>query len=303
MPVTAACSNCGASFRLKDEFAGKKLRCQQCQAVIVAPELEADFGVEHDDSLHPAFQLDRYLLAQKVLTINENYKVSDEKGNAVLFIRRRQHFLKSLGAILAAALVAVVVIVGGLAAASNLPREAAPIASVVLTVLGITLAVIVAVALGPKRHIEFFDDEKKKNEVLEIKQDAKWQIVTATYTLIDPNEGKIGSFTKHNFLDILRKRWLGFDRDGNKILVAREDSVILSLLRRLIGPLFGLLRTNFVIMRPAESGGKEQLIGEFNRKFTLVDKYVLDLTHDRGRTLDRRMAVALAVMLDTGERR
>ena len=45
------------------------------------------------------------------------------------------------------------------------------------------------------------------------------------------------------------------------------------------------------------------LVGTFNRKFTLLDRYVLDLTGDPGRMLDRRIALALGVMLDTGERR
>jgi hypothetical protein len=47
----------------------------------------------------------------------------------------------------------------------------------------------------------------------------------------------------------------------------------------------------------------ETVLGELNRKFTLFDKYVLDLTHDPQRTLDRRVALALGVMLDTGEGR
>jgi hypothetical protein len=80
--------------------------------------------------------------------------------------------------------------------------------------------------------------------------------------------------------------------------VAREDSIILSLLRRLLGPLFGLLRTNYIIL-----DADERLVGEFNRKLTLLDRYVLDLSHDRVRSLDRRIAVGLGVMLDTGERR
>jgi hypothetical protein len=44
-------------------------------------------------------------------------------------------------------------------------------------------------------------------------------------------------------------------------------------------------------------------VGEFNRKFTLLDRYVLDLSQDSGRALDRRVAIAMGVMLDTGERR
>mgnify|MGYP006273433707 CR=1 FL=1 len=81
--------------------------------------------------------------------------------------------------------------------------------------------------------------------------------------------------------------------------MAKEDSIVLALLRRFIGVFFGILRTNFIIV----SGRTERVIGEFNRQFTLLDRYVLDLSPDAERYLDRRIAVALGVMLDTGERR
>jgi hypothetical protein len=35
----------------------------------------------------------------------------------------------------------------------------------------------------------------------------------------------------------------------------------------------------------------------------LLDRYVLDLSADTARAFDRRVAVALGIMLDTGERR
>ena len=73
---------------------------------------------------------------------------------------------------------------------------------------------------------------------------------------------------------------------------------MLSLLRRVLGSLFGLLRTNFVLIRPDGA-----LLGEFNRKFTILDRYVLDLTGDPERYLDRQVALALGIMLDTGEGR
>jgi hypothetical protein len=66
-------------------------------------------------------------------------------------------------------------------------------------------------------------------------------------------------------------------------------------------PMFGLLRTNFVIVAGPDADGP--VLGEFNRKFTLFDRYVLDLSPDATRSLDRRVAVALGVMLDTGEKR
>src|SRR2546421_12166308 len=73
----------------------------------------------------------------------------------------------------------------------------------------------------------------------------------------------------------------------------------LSLLRRLLGPLFGLLRTNFIIVR----GDSDDVVGEFNRKFTILDRYVLDLKADRNRLLDRRGALAGGGGVATGGRR
>ena len=80
--------------------------------------------------------------------------------------------------------------------------------------------------------------------------------------------------------------------------LASVDSIVLSRLRRVLGTFFGLLRTNFVFQTP-----EGEVLGEFNRKFTLLDRYVLDLTEDAERTLDRRVALAAGIMLDTGERR
>ena len=82
-------------------------------------------------------------------------------------------------------------------------------------------------------------------------------------------------------------------------VVAKEDSIILSLLRRVLGPMYGLLRTNFIFCGP----DGRSVLGEFKRKMTILDRYVLDLKRDRHRKLDRRLALALGVMLDTGERR
>ena len=90
-----------------------------------------------------------------------------------------------------------------------------------------------------------------------------------------------------------------YDPGGRLLYTAKEDSVILSLLRRFLGSFFGLLRTNFLILR----GDSEDVLGEFKRKFTILDRYVLDMSADPQRTVDRRIALALGLMLDTGERR
>ncbi|MCA9099328.1 MAG: hypothetical protein KDA36_13120, partial [Planctomycetaceae bacterium] len=168
---------------------------------------------------------------------------------------------------------------------------------------GIALSVFVLIALMPRRHIHFYSDEQRGEELLKILQDNKVMLFTATYTVLTPDGSLLGRFRKNYFYNLFRKRWYGFDAEGNPTLIAMEDSLILSLLRRLLGPMFGLLRTNFIIREWDPNGPPGRILGEFNRKFTLLDRYVLDLSDDRTRTLDRRMALALGVLLDTGERR
>ena len=46
-----------------------------------------------------------------------------------------------------------------------------------------------------------------------------------------------------------------------------------------------------------------RVIGHMNRKFQLRDRYVLDLSGDHERALDRRLAIALAIGLDTLQNR
>jgi hypothetical protein len=120
--------------------------------------------------------------------------------------------------------------------------------------------------------------------------------------VLTPEGTPLGRMKKNYLYNIFRKKWSVVDPEAKPILIAREDSLILSLLRRFLGPLFGLLRTNFVLLTPGPDG-QEQIRGEFNRKLTIFDRYVLDVTRDRPRTIDRRLAVALGVLLDTGEHR
>ena len=125
------------------------------------------------------------------------------------------------------------------------------------------------------------------------------QWLTATFTVRDARGKSIGRFTKNYLHDVFRKQWDVTDTKGKRVCVAKEDSVILALLRRFMGPMYGMLRTNFVLLRPID----EKVYGEFQRKLTILDRYALDLRDDKQRELDRRLALALGVMLDTGERR
>jgi hypothetical protein len=315
MPITLTCSQCRRTFSLKDEMAGRKVRCPGCETVQVVPALveESLFTLDTDDGnatggLHPSFNRDRFLFRQKLMTISEKYVVWDDQERPILFIVRPAHFWRHLLALLGT--IAVFIATFGLALFVGLgllqnvePKWIGPVTTGVLIIVSIALTIVVLIAIVPKRHISFYADESEEELLLQVLQDHKFQFIFATYTVLDPDGQCLGRVSKNYLYNLFRKRWDVRDAEaGRLLLVAREDSLLLSLLRRFLGPAFGFLRTNFILVVP-EADGVEVTRGEFNRNFTILDRYVLDLTRDRPRMIDRRLAVALGVLLDTGEHR
>jgi len=319
---------------LKDEFAGKRLKCPKCAGVIHAPALQpvaVAAGVDEYDIAETApaaparppslsyaaprrgadgvFDRDRFLLRQKVMSLSQKYTVSDEQNQPIAFVVRPTHILKTMLAALAAIVALIVAgsalgfgfyMLGELLGVSGETKEIYIAVTMILTIIVAVVACIgAAVIVSPLRHVLFYRNEGATDKLIDVLQDSKWQVIVATFTLRDANGEVLAIFRKNYLHNFLRRKWRILAPDGTLICRAMEDSMILSLLRRFLGPMMGLLRTNFIIC----AGDSENVIGEFNRKFTIVDRYVLDMSADPGRLLDRRIALALGVMLDTGERR
>jgi uncharacterized protein YxjI len=250
------------------------------------------------DALDPAFDRDRFLVRQQLLTVNQKYEVWDEAGKPILFVERPAHFLRNLGALLAG--LAAGGAVAGLFVLLGRALEGGGGAWLVIAVLlgivlGATALLLVSAALSQKRHITFYRDESKRERLLEVDQDHKLVLVRHTYTVRDPDGRTLAVLGKNIFTDILRKRWTCDTPGGERLCVAKED-LIHAIVSRVLGKLFPM---SFAFYLPPD----DAVAGQLNRRFTLMDRYVLDLSADRTRRLDRRLALALGVMLDTGERR
>lgn len=304
MPVTVTCG-CSKSFSLKDEFSGSLVKCPACGGSVRIRANATTLGAAPAPALtpnsdaDPIFGRDVFLLRQQMLRIDERYAVNDEGGRPILFVERPRHFFRNL----LAAVVAFVAAFAWAFALTSAPTALGrgPLSSIISMagILGFfPVLVIVLMKLSKKRHVSFYTSEDRTVCVLEVLQDQKFHFINATFTLLGADGTVLGQFRKNYLFNLIRRKWDVLDPDGKVVWVAREDSIILSLVRRLV-PYMGLLRTNFIFQRP----GSDKVIGEFRRKMTILDRYVLDLTADRTRAFDRRIAVALGVMLDTGERR
>jgi hypothetical protein len=222
-----------------------------------------------------------------VLTIASKYEVWAPDGTPVLYVERPTYLLRTMLAyVLACAAAAVMLKVVG----------EVPLLSVVLAA---AVFMVVSMSARPLRHVTVYRDDSRAATLLRIVQNERIAVLTRSYTVLLPGGTPLARLRKHYLHNLVRKRWYVEGPGGEVLAVAMEDSIVLSLLRRVLGTLFGVLRTNFVIHRA--HGG--DVIGEFNRKFTVRDRYVLDMTADPDHALDRRLAFALGVMLETGERR
>lgn len=263
-------------------------------AVAAAPVAAPQYAV---------FLRDRFLLRQKV-AFNEKYCVWDEHDQPILYVERPRYFLRNVLGFMGAAVFGILMMLLFIKAAGEAQTIGPAAFFGVMIVVAMAFTIVGPMLIYKKRNITFFRDAAKREPLLVILQDRKFQPINATYTIADLQGTLLGRLRKNYLYDIFRKRWYCYAPDGSLLCVAKEDSLLRSILRRafsriqwlnlIVAP---LLRTNFVILR------NEFQIGEFNRKFTLLDRYMLDMSADTTQSVDRRVALALGVMLDTGERR
>ena len=294
MAIAVVCT-CGREFAFEDEYAGQQIKCPDCESKVVVPA-----APPRPPQADPAFERETFLIRQKI-RIDAKYAVTDEQGNPLLFVVRPTYLMRGLAAILAGmaaggiwmtALIALGDIIGA-------KTTAGTILAIVGGVGCLPVFLVVAIALSKLRHTFIYRDETGGTPLVTIVQDAKWQPITQTFTIKDEKGKPLAKLRKNIFTNLIRKKWHMTDLGGRPILTALEDSIWKAFLRRWLGPMLGLLRTNFLLLQ----GDTEDEIGQFNRKMTILDKYILDLSGDKQRKLDRRLALAMGVMLDTGERR
>jgi uncharacterized protein YxjI len=153
-----------------------------------------------------------------------------------------------------------------------------------------------------KEDIRFFADEEETTELFRIKARRMLEI-GGSYDVTTSDGQRIGVLQKVFGRSLFRSTWRILDEQENVLASGQERSLFLAVARRLIDfvPYVGdyiPIPYNFEINDPE---GKR--IGGMDRKFQIRDKYVLDLSDDHERRVDRRLAVALAIGLDTLQNR
>jgi uncharacterized protein YxjI len=169
------------------------------------------------------------------------------------------------------------------------------------TATGPPVAYVRQKKLAIREDIRFYADEQETEELFQIKARNILDLGGSRYDVY-AGEKQIGALEHQFRASLVRSTWRVRDASNQEVAVARERSLPLAILRRVIDFVpdiggFIPIPYNFDLLIDGT------VIGTMNRKFQLRDRYVLDISGDHERRLDRRLAIALAIGLDTLQNR
>ena len=168
------------------------------------------------------------------------------------------------------------------------------------TPAGAPVAFVRQKRMAIKEDIRFFRDEAENEELFRIRARSVLEF-RGRYDVSDASGSRIGVLEKVFGKSLVRSTWRVLDAEEQEVASAQERSVPGAVARRLVDFLpYGELVPipyNFDIRMDG------RVVGGFDRKFQVRDRYVLDLAGDTERRLDRRVAIALAVVLDALQNR
>jgi hypothetical protein len=116
------------------------------------------------------------------------------------------------------------------------------------------------------------------------------------YDVTTPAGERVGVLEKVFGKSLLRSTWRILDSSEQELAIAKERSVPIAILRRVIDAVPYGDFIPIVFQFSIFLDGRQ--VGELRRPIGLRDRYVLRLDGDPERTLDRRLAVALSIALD-----
>jgi uncharacterized protein YxjI len=151
-----------------------------------------------------------------------------------------------------------------------------------------------------KEDIRFFTDESKQQELLRIKARQRFD-PRARYDVTGPAGDKVGEIQKVFGMSLLRSTYRVYDASGAEAATAQERNIVVALFRRLVGfvPYLGDFADWLPIPYHFEFKRGDELLGTHSRQtFKLRDVYTIDMSPDSGRTIDRRLVLAIAVGMD-----
>jgi uncharacterized protein YxjI len=151
-----------------------------------------------------------------------------------------------------------------------------------------------------KEDIRFYLDKAKTTELLRIKARQRFD-PRATYDITDETGTKLGEISKVFGASLLRSTFRISDANGQELFISTEKNLWVALIRRVVGvvPYIGNVAEWLPIPYHFVFKRGDEILGQNTRQLgKLRDVYTIDMSPDSARTVDRRLALALAVGQD-----
>ncbi|EMJ88383.1 hypothetical protein [Leptospira meyeri] len=146
-----------------------------------------------------------------------------------------------------------------------------------------------------KEDITVYADETKSKELLKIKARSVIDF-SATYDVVDLTSNEaIGSLRRKGFKSILKDSWEILDTKDQVVGSIDEDSMLKAILRRFLTNL--IPQSFFITINKNQVGILKQTFNPF------VPQFNIDFSSDVASALDRRMGIAIVILLQIIEGR
>lgn len=144
-----------------------------------------------------------------------------------------------------------------------------------------------------REDIRLYDDASKTYERLSIRTQSVFDF-NGAYDVVDSvTDERVGTLQRAGFKStFMQDHWMIRDIHGQTIAELTEDSTLKALLRRFVEYVALLLPQRY------EMRSQNQVVARYNQRFNPFI-YKLDITFedDSGVTIDRRLALAMAILL------
>ncbi len=261
--------------------------------------------IELDHELNDLMRCDKYQIQQPYIQIlKEGYAITSEDGSEhYSAVRPKRHF-KSLLAKFAGILMAIVgavlfsYLVFGVFKFKSSSSQILSVLAGLGFFASVALGYILTVKLLMPLRITTLHKGDTGNlgaKVFSVAPSSGVFFFNHEYYLKDGHDKPVIVFKRPYLNSLLQTKWHAYDMHGKYLFTAKEDNLILSILRRYLWGLYRFIPMHFHI-----SKGSGKPFGSFKRRWSLRDKYSLEFSpkHAQG-----WVVLAAAILLDTGEAR
>lgn len=217
--------------------------------------------------------------------------IHDASETPLFYFRRPIHLVGCI-----ASVVGGLVMVAGIGAVTILYLEQRLVPAALAGGLTLLFTLLILLII-PRTTFFLFEDAAMSLLSMVVRQESRFSFPALRFSIRMSDGETIGGMTRSAISRIGRHRWWLLDAAERKLGYAMHASLGRAMLQNIAGTFFGTLRTHFNIFYAGRP------VGRIIRTTGARTRSTLDLSDDPKLLLDRRLALALAVVIDGVETR